>query len=99
MADTTITVRDNGNLRISGSFEIVDAAGNVFPVEPGRPVFLCRCGHSESKPFCDGSHSRVGLPERGAGGGAGRRGAGRLTPVGRGPEARRHAVPPARTAG
>ena len=30
MADTTITVRDNGNLRISGSFEIVDAAGNVF---------------------------------------------------------------------
>lgn len=42
MADTTVTVRDNGNLRISGSFEIVDAAGNVFPVEPGRPVFLCR---------------------------------------------------------
>jgi len=61
MADTTITVRDNGNLRISGSFEIVDAAGNVFPVEPGRPVFLCRCGHSQSKPFCDGSHSRVGF--------------------------------------
>ena len=61
MSDTTITVRDNGNLRISGSFEIVDAAGNVFPVEPGRPVFLCRCGHSESKPFCDGSHSRVGF--------------------------------------
>lgn len=61
MPETTITVRDNGNLRISGSFEIVDAAGNVFPVEPGRPVFLCRCGHSESKPFCDGSHTRVGF--------------------------------------
>ena len=61
MADTTITVRDNGNLRISGSFEIVDAAGNVFPVEPGRPVFLCRCGHSATKPFCDGSHSRAGF--------------------------------------
>jgi CDGSH-type Zn-finger protein len=61
VSDTTITVRDNGNLRISGSFEIVDAAGNVFPVEPGRPVFLCRCGHSQSKPFCDGSHSKVGF--------------------------------------
>ncbi len=61
MADTTITVRDNGNLRISGAFEIVDAAGNVFPVEAGRPVFLCRCGHSQSKPLCDGSHSRVGF--------------------------------------
>jgi CDGSH-type Zn-finger protein len=61
MAETKITVRDNGNLRISGSFEIVDAAGNAFPVEPGRPVFLCRCGHSETKPFCDGSHSRVGF--------------------------------------
>ena len=59
MADTTITVRDNGNLRISGSFEIVDAAGNVFPVEPGRPVFLCRCGHSQSKPFCVVSIRRV----------------------------------------
>ena len=77
MSDTTITVRDNGNLRISGSFEIVDAAGNVFPVEPGRPVFLCRCGHSRSKPFCDGAHSRVGfqsvarapLPEAAAAGG------------------------------
>jgi CDGSH-type Zn-finger protein len=61
VSDTTITVRDNGNLRISGSFEIIDAAGNVFPVEPGRPVFLCRCGHSQSKPFCDGAHSRVGF--------------------------------------
>ena len=61
MPETTITVRDNGNLRISGSFEIVDAAGNVFPVEPGRPVFLCRCGHSQSTPFCDGSHTRVGF--------------------------------------
>jgi CDGSH iron-sulfur domain-containing protein 3 len=61
MAETTITVRDNGNLRISGSFEIVDAAGNVFPVEAGRPVFLCRCGHSKNKPFCDSSHSREGF--------------------------------------
>lgn len=61
MPETTVTVRDNGNLRISGSFRIVDAAGNVYPVESDRPVFLCRCGHSANKPFCDGSHSRVGF--------------------------------------
>lgn len=61
MADTTITPRDNGPYRVAGSFELVDAAGGRFLVEEGRPVFLCRCGHSANKPFCDGSHREVGF--------------------------------------
>lgn len=58
---TTITVRDNGNLRVSGPVRIVDAVGNEFPIDPSRPVFLCRCGHSATKPFCDASHTRCGF--------------------------------------
>ncbi|MEY4388382.1 MAG: hypothetical protein RLZZ432_101 [Chloroflexota bacterium] len=51
----TITVRDNGSLRVSGDFEILDAEGHPIPHE-GDSVGLCRCGHSANKPFCDGSH-------------------------------------------
>lgn len=43
-----------GPLHLVGDFEIVDALGNRFP---HRGIFsLCRCGHSQSKPYCDGNH-------------------------------------------
>ncbi len=58
MERTTITVRDDGSLRASGPVDVVDATGARWPLEEGKPVFLCRCGHSASKPFCDGSHNR-----------------------------------------
>jgi CDGSH-type Zn-finger protein len=35
-------------------------------LEPPMPaIYLCRCGRSENKPFCDGSHARTGWTERG----------------------------------
>jgi CDGSH iron-sulfur domain-containing protein 3 len=40
---------------------IVDADGNEFRVEAGRPVALCRCGRSATKPFCDKSHRETGF--------------------------------------
>ena len=60
-ADVTITVRDDGNLRVAGPVTILDGEGNALEVEAGRPVFLCRCGGSASKPFCDGSHRTNGF--------------------------------------
>ncbi len=58
---TIITCNNNGPLRVSGSFVIKDAQGKDFD-PPGRTVFgLCRCGLSENKPFCDGSHGRQGF--------------------------------------
>jgi CDGSH-type Zn-finger protein len=51
-----IKVRDNGPYKVTGPVVIVDADGNRFPVEEGRPVALCRCGQSRTKPFCDRSH-------------------------------------------
>ena len=58
---TTIRIRDNGPCVVDGEeVQVVDAEGNAFPIER-RPFALCRCGHSESKPFCDGSHNREGF--------------------------------------
>ena len=58
---TEITPSDNGSYQVSGDFVVKDAAGNTYPLEPGKDVWLCRCGHSARKPFCDGSHKRVGF--------------------------------------
>lgn len=57
----TITVRDNGNLRVVGPITLIDGAGDVFEVEAGKAVFLCRCGDSATKPFCDSSHRTNGF--------------------------------------
>lgn len=58
---TTIQVRSNGPLRLEGEFTITDAAGKPFGLGGRSVVSLCRCGHSENKPFCDGSHGRNGF--------------------------------------
>jgi len=51
-----IKVRDDGPYKVTGPVRIVDPDGGVFEVEAGRPVALCRCGRSQTKPFCDASH-------------------------------------------
>jgi CDGSH-type Zn-finger protein len=56
---TRITVNTNGNLRVEGEFEIYDPAGNKYDLGGRTVVSLCRCGHSNKKPFCDGSHRTV----------------------------------------
>lgn len=61
MPDTKILVRNNGPLRIEGDFVILDASEKPFGLAGRNVVSLCRCGHSEKKPFCDGSHGRVGF--------------------------------------
>lgn len=58
--ETTITVRLNGPYRVQGPIKIVDADGAEFEL-PGEIFALCRCGHSENKPFCDGHHKEIGF--------------------------------------
>jgi len=60
---TKITVQTNGNLRIEGDFEIVDPTGAPFGLAGRTAITLCRCGQSQNKPFCDGSHNRVGFTD------------------------------------
>ncbi len=56
-----ITINNNGSIRIEGDFEITDVEGKVFGLAGRTTIGLCRCGHSENKPFCDGAHRRVGF--------------------------------------
>jgi CDGSH iron-sulfur domain-containing protein 3 len=57
--DAVIKVRESGPYRISGTFQLTDADGSVYPVE--GVVALCRCGESQTKPFCDGTHKTNGF--------------------------------------
>ncbi|WP_438503563.1 CDGSH iron-sulfur domain-containing protein [Ectobacillus ponti] len=57
MAKVQIKVNDNGSLRVTGEVELVDGAGNPFPVKPS--FSLCRCGRSTNMPFCNGAHKGV----------------------------------------
>ena len=54
----TITIRENGPYVIDGEFKLVDAQGNEVPL---KKKALCRCGGSQTKPFCDGQHSKIGF--------------------------------------
>jgi CDGSH-type Zn-finger protein len=65
MSKVKITVRNNGPFRIEdpeGLVELVDHNGAPYDLSARRPLFaLCRCGASVNKPFCDGTHSKVGF--------------------------------------
>ena len=58
----TITVRKDGPYRVEGEVTLIDHEGNAIPRDLTKPGFsLCRCGASTKKPFCDGTHSRIGF--------------------------------------
>ena len=61
MDGVSIQVRENGPYKISGPITVVDAEGREFVLPEGSAVALCRCGHSQNKPFCDASHKRIGF--------------------------------------
>jgi CDGSH-type Zn-finger protein len=53
---------NNGPLRINcENLSIKDAAGNEFGLGGRTTISLCRCGQSNNKPFCDGTHGRIGF--------------------------------------
>src|SRR5207245_775281 len=64
---TTITPKPTGPLLVQGPARILAPDGTELAVPPrkdGRPsevVVLCRCGGSATKPFCDGTHKRIGF--------------------------------------
>ena len=64
MSQVKITIRPNGPYRVEdpdGLVELVAANGNKYDLT-GKPAYsLCRCGASVNKPFCDGTHSKIGF--------------------------------------
>jgi CDGSH iron-sulfur domain-containing protein 3 len=54
-----IKILDNGPLVVSGDIPLIDSEGKEFTKK--EKFFLCRCGGSSNKPFCDGSHKKAGF--------------------------------------
>ncbi len=56
---TEITVISHGPIKISGDFIITGTDQEIINTK--GDIFLCRCGGSEKKPFCDGTHRKIGV--------------------------------------
>jgi CDGSH-type Zn-finger protein len=61
MSDVTIQPRENGPYLVTGPVTLVDADGKQYDISGRETIALCRCGGSTTKPFCDGTHSKVGF--------------------------------------
>jgi CDGSH-type Zn-finger protein len=59
-----IRIRNNGPLIVEGDVTILDAQERPFGLAGRTTVGLCRCGHSASKPFCDGAHRAPGFADQ-----------------------------------
>lgn len=58
-SDAKIEVAKNGPYLLRGSPRVCDSHGNELPAR--GTVALCRCGNSSKKPFCDGTHTKIGF--------------------------------------
>ena len=60
MGNVKITALKNGPYKVEGPIELIY---DKLPVDTAGKdtVFLCRCGASSKKPFCDGTHSKIGF--------------------------------------
>jgi len=59
-----VFAKNNGPYVVTGDLndlELTDAGGNKFDISGKQAVALCRCGASVNKPFCDGTHSKIGF--------------------------------------
>ena len=60
MGKVTIQTTPNGPYKVSGDkVTVLDSEGK--DVTKSGDMFLCRCGGSTTKPFCDGTHSKIGF--------------------------------------
>lgn len=61
MSDVVIKARESGPFLVTGPITLIDHLGNKYDLAGKENVALCRCGHSQKKPFCDGSHKTCGF--------------------------------------
>jgi CDGSH-type Zn-finger protein len=61
MAQVNIRATPNGPYLVEGDIDLYDTGGSKVSTEGRAKIALCRCGASSNKPFCDGSHSRIGF--------------------------------------
>ncbi len=54
----------NGSIAVAGDLselKLVDSTGQPIDISGETKIWLCRCGASKTKPFCDGSHETIGF--------------------------------------
>jgi CDGSH-type Zn-finger protein len=56
-----ITAKPKGPFRVEGPITLIDADGKEIDLTGKPAISLCRCGASTNKPFCDGTHSKIGF--------------------------------------
>ncbi len=59
-----IMLKPNGPYIVTGDLsqiQVADSNGNKFDISGKQTIALCRCGASVNKPFCDGTHSKIGF--------------------------------------
>jgi CDGSH-type Zn-finger protein len=61
MLKALIQAQVNGNLKVAGPVSVVSATGEVKEFGEGETTWLCRCGQSKNKPYCDGTHKKSGF--------------------------------------
>lgn len=61
MDQVVIKVRRNGPYKVTGPIKLIDADEQEYELGEEESIVLCRCGGSSTKPFCDGTHSRIGF--------------------------------------
>ena len=61
MANVTIKALKSGPYEVSGGVLVLDYTGKEYAESQIDPLYLCRCGHSKTKPFCDNSHEDIGF--------------------------------------
>ena len=62
MADVELIIRKNGSTLVVGDVVLKDQDGTII-TPPRIPFALCRCGASNNKPFCDGSHKAINFED------------------------------------
>ena len=60
MSEKIVQANENSPLRIPGPLTMIDTEGKQIEINENT-IFLCRCGGSQKKPFCDGTHKRNGF--------------------------------------
>ena len=56
-----ITFIKNGPMQVTEAARLIDGETGKELTPAKWPVYLCRCGHSENKPYCDGLHKKNGF--------------------------------------
>lgn len=63
MSEIRVTVTEDGPYKVEGTCTVIAPDGSPVETREGKPIWLCRCGGSGNKPFCDGTHRHIGFTD------------------------------------